>query len=181
MNPMVLTATGWRMGRIVTTDDAAITSFEPAKYVAAQSIDVSGFSAIALRAFGTAADSLTLDLRLIGWMDHGTPATHLDLAPGPGQVLWYGVLTTGTVHIAARPTADRHWTDTTWHEVATWNSGGGSNACAATVMSGGGQSLILVPVLGYRSIMFEFTNMGGAGEMASCGILWRGVSAGNVL
>lgn len=169
----------WSKARFVATDDTPLTNYRPAEFVKNMSINVHPYTVIALRAWGQAAAAKTASLRISGWMDQETGGSK---HPGCGQVLWRGQLTTGAIDIDASPTQHGDWATGNWFEVSDWNHtvADGHNAVTASLVAGGGHSLLLLPTAGYSNLMFEVSDLGGGSEMSKIGLLYRPASLAEV-
>lgn len=161
----------WHTWRVAAEDDTPDTNFRPADIPdSPQLISVGDATCVRLRGYGYKASSpstKTAGLRIVGWMGDKSGDE-----PGPGQILWNGVLTLGAISINEPPVTDSAWGSLTWNEVNDWDSSTGSNAALAAELAGGDQSLLILPTLGYKRLSCEITNLGGATEMDRLGLLW---------
>lgn len=167
---------GWSTWRVATAEDTWVSTMEPSDFPAGSAalLPLGWEKAILLRAFGYAASSPednTATVRITGYMSAARP--------GPGRVLWRGQLTAGAVQLAESPdpASDAWDTDTypAWNEIDTWDATveSGHAASLATAFTGGGQAELLLPVLDYRTLLLEVTDLGDAGELSAIGFLWR--------
>lgn len=171
----------WRTVRVVATDDTFITDFKAANIVEAKTIGING-SAVALWAWGKDTDNDDCTLRITGFMEPVENFTR-----GPGQVIWRGQLTLGSNNTDTAPVDDHgKWGSANdWFEVDSWDSSvtNGNNLASAIALSEATPqtSLLLLPTLGYTILMFEVTDLGGAGEMTEIGFLSREISMDGVV
>lgn len=166
----------WTRG-IVSSDDSLLTKFKPSEFAVAKAVAVYPDTAIALRIYGRDTNNDTATIVISGWMDPDTRS-----GVGAGQVLWKGMVTLGSITFTEKPLNDSRWNkDSAWFEVDTWDSSTGSNASSSIVQSGGNQSILIMPTLGYTRLMLEVADLGGAGEMTELGVLFRPVSKDGVI
>jgi hypothetical protein len=160
----------WRTWRVVTTEDTLLTTYDASQFVSTSAIHPHPHTGVALRALGKASATNTATVSISGWMDGAT-------ARGPGQSLWKGTLTLGSLAVTGTIIPDGKWSGS-WKEVTTWVDT--VNACDATVASGGDQAMLILPTLAYSSLMLEIGDLDGAGEMTELGIMWRPVTMNGV-
>ncbi|MFM9966690.1 MAG: hypothetical protein ACKV2Q_36420 [Planctomycetaceae bacterium] len=175
MNPKPRQWTTWR---VRTTDDTSIVVFTQAGLAAALALadganklrGVYPFSTVVIRVFGKNAASLTGWLQITGWGDN-----QKGKGRGPGTLLWRGEVTTGSLVFDQAPLDDGKWTSAgNWYAVNNFNSGGGTNFCAATELSDADQAELYIPTLLLPNLMLEMKpNNGHATPMTEMGVMFR--------
>jgi len=172
--------TKWQTWRVVQAEDgtAVQVGLGPDDYPSDTSevIGVHPWTAIALRAFGTDTDNDDATVRITGWMDPATTAGN-----GPGQVLFHSEIIIGAISFNEKPLNDNKWhTETAWFEVDDWTTGlvapSPANAYARPATVAGGQSLLILPTMGYTHLWLEIVNLGAVTEMNDLGVMWRPIS-----
>ena len=175
----------WRTWRVMDGEDAATlpaaSDYTPAKLgvggyasgIEAKVIAGVPATTIGLRAWGQGGDNFTGQIQIAGYMDKSDP--------GPGQILWGGTLTAGAVTATYVPITDdalhggtsRWGAAAAWFEIDTWNPTV-SNACQAQVLSGSAQAMLVLPTLGYNTLLLESAFLKTeATEIDVLGIAWR--------
>lgn len=166
----------------------AVTEFEPGDLVAAQSVSVTPYTAIMFMPLCVDTDDNEfIDIKMIGYM-----ASHTESGAGPGQPLFFGRLTAGDVVMSsdARPLSDGKWKEGVWRffdtlDVTTtvWFNDNAVDFRGSAASGGSGQGSLLIPTLGYTTLMLEVLDPGGSdgltadgGSMDQFQAMWRGVS-----
>lgn len=185
--------TQWQTWRYQTTfaADTLLTKYEPqdvTSTVRAKMIDLGKNTAVALRAFARTGSAAIVDVVISGWMGTASPSPGAAQTGnvGCGHRLWRGRLTTGTKALTSgqvphnESLAGKKWDATAaWNEVAAWDHtlGSGYDPVGATHIEVANQEAVLIlPTLGYRSLLMELINP-GAGVVTAFGCLYRPVSA----
>jgi len=171
----------WRRPLAAANEDTFVTAFEPDNFEDEGSDSFKrvispppGYSAVAIKMFGTDAENEVADVQITGWMfDHDQGGV------GPGQVLWQGRVTLGT-HSVAQPITSGKWPSGTYLEVKTYDpntfgSGQGANIARACTFEGSQTGLLILPTLGFARLVLEI-NFPAASQMASLGVLWKPVA-----
>ncbi len=155
----------------------AVTEFEPGDLVAAQSISATPYTAIMFLPLvvGDTVASDTVDVKIIGYM-----ASHVENGAGPGQALWFATLKVPAASpvgmTSARPLSDGKWQARDWTFFEDADFTGKYDEVSSTEIGGtvSKQLSILLPTVGYTTLMMEITNLTGSTPIFGC--MWRGVS-----
>ena len=168
----------WQTWRTeVSAADTGITTFEPTDLSATKSISVTPYTAIILLPLvvGDAVAADAVDVKIIGYM-----ASHVEKGAGPGQALWFATLKVPAASpvsmSSAIPLSDGAWVSRNWtfFEDADFTS---KYDEVSSVEIGGTvskQLSILLPTVGYTTLMMEITSLTGTNPVFGC--MWRGVS-----
>jgi len=161
----------------ISAAHTAITTFEPGDLVAAQSISVTPWTAIVFLPLvvGDAVAADAVDVKIIGYM-----ASHVENGAGPGQALFFSTLkvpaASPTSMSSAIPLTDGPWVSRNWTFFEDADFTSKYNAVSSVEIGGSvsKQLSILLPTVGYTTLMMEVTNLTGTNPVFGC--MWRGVS-----
>lgn len=170
--------TNWQTWRTeVSAADTGITTFEPGDLSGAKSISVATYTAIMLvpLVVGDAVASDTVDVKIIGYM-----ASHVEQGAGPGQALWFATLKVPAASpvsmSSAIPITDGPWKSRNWTFFEDADFTGKYDEVSSVEIGGtvSKQLSILLPTVGYTTLMMEITNLTGTNPVFGC--MYRGVS-----
>ena len=179
----------WRTWRVASAEDSSLPAHTTdengnVETTSALGIGVHPYSALALRMFGTNTAGDTATMKIWGQMD-----IQRKFGSAPSQELWRGQVSLGsfqaTTDSDGRPLNDGPWPAAVYFEVDSYDIGGatgGHNAAKAVSLAGGGQTMLILPTLGYTVLTMELTDMDGTGtEISTLGAIYRFISMGGVV
>lgn len=164
----------WQTARApVTAADTALTDYIPSELSAAVKLkmfSVYPATGIIMRFFGQDAGNEKSDVLLTGFMD---PLART--GAGPGQHLWRGTVTLGTLSWSGVPISDGKWgASATWFEADTITDV--NDYVGATIITSTNlMSSIQFLTLGYSHVLIEFL---ATFDVAKIGAIWRPLTFG---